>query len=121
MSQTDLDFTQLGSIQISPEVIGAIAGLAAVEVEGVVGMSGGFSGGIAQLLGRKNLAQGVKVEVGETETAVTVSVILVYGVKIPEVTYEVQRVVKQAVEAMASLNVVEVNVIVEGVQFPANG
>lgn len=121
MSQTDLDFTQLGSIQISPEVIGAIAGLAAVEVEGVVGMSGGFSGGIAQLLGRKNLSQGVKVEVGETETAVTVSVILVYGVKIPEVTYEVQRVVKQAVEAMASLNVVEVNVIVEGVQFPSNG
>lgn len=120
MTQTDLEYNNLGSIQISPEVVGAIAGLAAIEVNGVAGMSGGFSGGIAQLLGRKNLSQGVKVEVGETQTAITVSVVINFGIIIPEVTFEVQRVVKQAVEAMTSLNVVEVNVIVEGVQFNSN-
>jgi uncharacterized alkaline shock family protein YloU len=120
MTDTDLAYNNLGMIQISPDVVGAIAGLAAVEVNGVVGMSGGFSGGIAQLLGRKNLSQGVKVEVGETQTAVTLSIIVQSGIRIPDVSFEVQRVVKSAVEAMTSLNVVEVNVVVEGVQFNSN-
>ncbi|MEY4480051.1 MAG: hypothetical protein RLZZ267_729 [Bacillota bacterium] len=119
MAQLDLENVDLGSIQISPEVIGAIAALAAIEVPGVAGMSGGFTGGIAQLLGRKNLSKGVKVEVGETQTAVTVSIIISYGERVPEVCFEVQRIVKQAVENMAGLTVVEVNVVVEGVQFPS--
>ena len=62
--------TALGSIRIADEVVGIIAGLAATEVEGVAGMSGGVVGGIAELLGRKNFAKGVKVEVGEKEAAV---------------------------------------------------
>lgn len=120
MSQLDLDNIDFGSIQISPEVIGAISALAAIEVPGVAGMSGGFSGGIAKLLGRNNLSQGVKVEVGETQTAVTLSIIITFGERVPDICLEVQKVVKQALENMASLNVVEVNVIVEGVQFTSN-
>ena len=52
----DYERTEMGSIQIAPEVIEVIAGLATVEVPGVAGMSGGFAGGIAELLGRKYLS-----------------------------------------------------------------
>lgn len=55
----------LGSIRIADEVVSIIAGLAATEVDGIAGMSGGLVGGIAEMLGRKNFAKGVKVEVGE--------------------------------------------------------
>ena len=58
----DYHKNELGSIQIAPEVVEVIAGLATMEVSGVAGMSGGFAGGIAEWLGRKNLAKGVKVE-----------------------------------------------------------
>ncbi len=71
--------TDIGTIQIAPEVIEVIAGLATIEVDGVAGMSGGFAGGIVELLGRKNLSKGVKVEVGQREAAVDVNIIVEYG------------------------------------------
>lgn len=115
----DYEKTELGSIQIAPEVIEIIAGLAAVEVEGVAGMSGGFAGDIAELLGRKNLAKGVKVEVGQREAAVDVSIQIQFGYRIPEVAASIQQNVKQAIQSMTGLDVVEVNVHIHGVQFPA--
>lgn len=110
--------TALGSIRIADEVVGIIAGLAATEVEGVAGMSGGVVGGIAELLGRKNFAKGVKVEVGEKEAAVDLYIIMKYGVRIPDVALTVQENVKRAIETMTGLAVVEVNIHVQGVSFP---
>ncbi|RIX53396.1 Asp23/Gls24 family envelope stress response protein [Paenibacillus nanensis] len=109
--------TEIGTIQIAPEVIEVIAGLATVEVDGVAGMSGGFAGGIAELLGRKNLSKGVKVEVGQREAAVDVSIIVEYGNKLPEVASEIQRNVKRSIEMMTGLTVVEVNVHIHDVYF----
>lgn len=109
--------TEMGSIQIAPEVIEVIAGLATVEVEGVAGMSGGFAGGIAELLGRKNLSKGVKVEVGQREAAIDVSIVIEYGYRIPEVSSGIQQNVKHAIESMTGLNVVEVNVHIHDVHF----
>ncbi len=107
----------VGAIKIANEVVGIIAGLAATEVEGVSGMSGDFAGGIAEMLGRKNLSKGVEVEVGETEAAVDLYLVMDYGVKIPDVAWEIQESVKQSIETMTGLNVVEVNVHVQGVDF----
>ena len=59
--------TGLGAIKIADEVVSIIAGLAATEIDGIAGMSGGVVGGIAEMLGRKNFSNGVKVEVGERE------------------------------------------------------
>lgn len=72
---TEFSSTDMGNIRIANEVIEIIAGLAATEVVGVAGMSGGVAGGIAELLGRKNLSKGVKVEVGQKQCAVDVSIV----------------------------------------------
>ena len=108
----------LGAIRIADEVVSIIAGLAATEVDGVAGMSGGLVGGIAEMLGRKNFAKGVKVEVGEKEAAVDLYIIVKYGVRIPDVALAVQENVKQAIETMTGLTVVEVNIHVQGVGVP---
>lgn len=108
---------ELGSIKIANEVVAIIAGLAATEIEGVAGMSGGIAGGIADMLGRKNLSKGVKVEVGETETSVDIYVIVEYGSSIPDVAWNIQDNVRQAIEGMTGLDAVEINVHVQGVHF----
>ncbi|MGI6405222.1 MAG: Asp23/Gls24 family envelope stress response protein [Syntrophaceticus sp.] len=108
----------MGAIRIADEVVAVIAGLAATEVEGLAGMSGGLAGGFAEILGRKNLSKGVRVEVGEKESAVDIFVIVEYGVKIPDVALKVQENVKNAIESMTGLKVVNVNVHVQGVSFP---
>ncbi|CCU79341.1 Alkaline shock protein [Halanaerobium saccharolyticum subsp. saccharolyticum DSM 6643] len=107
-----------GSIKIADEVVGIITGLAATEIEGVAGMSGGLAGGLADMLGRKNLSKGVKVEVKEETALVDVYVIINYGNSIPDVAWKIQDNVKQAIEGMTGLNVKAVNVHVQGVNFP---
>jgi len=109
---------ELGNIKIADEVVSIVAGLAATEVEGVAGMSGGIAGGIAEMLGRKNLTKGVKVEVGDNECVVDLYVIIDYGHSIPDVSWNIQNNVKQAIEGMTGLDVMEVNVHVQGVHLP---
>ncbi|MCR2042600.1 Asp23/Gls24 family envelope stress response protein [Anaerosalibacter massiliensis] len=109
---------EYGDVKIANEVVAIIAGLAATEVEGVAGMSGGITGGISDMLGMKNLSRGVKVEVGEKECAIDIFVIVEYGSKISEVAFGVQENVKEAVETMTGLKVIEVNVNVQGVNIP---
>ena len=108
----------LGTIRIADEVVSIIAGLAATEIDGIAGMSGGVVGGIAEMLGRKNFSKGVKVEVGEREAAIDLYIIVKYGVRIPDVALAAQENIKQAIENMTGLSVVEVNVHVQGVSFP---
>ena len=103
-------------IKIADDVVAVIAGVAVSEVSGVADMAGGFAGGITEVLsGKKNLAKGIKVEVGEKDTKIDVNIIVEYGVRIPDVAFEIQNRVKKAVETMTGLNVVEVNVHVQGV------
>ncbi|WP_330392519.1 Asp23/Gls24 family envelope stress response protein [Geosporobacter subterraneus] len=112
-----IDSPDYGQIKIADEVVGIIAGLAATEVPGVAGMSGGLAGGIAEILGRKNLSKGVKVEVGEREAAVDLFIIVEYGAKIPDVSWQIQESVKKAIETMTGLKVVEVNIHIQGVNI----
>ena len=106
-----------GTIAYSNDVIATIAGLAATDVEGVAGLSGGIAGGLAELLGKKNLTNGVKVEVGNEEAAVDISIVINQGVVIPEVTEKVQADVKHTIETMTGLRVVGVNVYVQAISF----
>lgn len=106
-----------GSVKISNDVVAIIAGVAATEIEGVAGMSGGITGGITEMLGMKNLSKGVKVEVGNEEAAIDLFIVVEYGSKIADLGEKVQKNVKSTVETMTGLNVVEVNINIQGVNF----
>ncbi|HHW91771.1 MAG TPA: Asp23/Gls24 family envelope stress response protein [Firmicutes bacterium] len=108
---------ELGRTKVAEEVVAIIAGLAATEIEGVVGMSGGIVSGIAERLGRKDLTRGVKVEVGEEEVAVDLFLITQFGMSIPEIARRVKENVKEKIEAMTGLEVVQVNINVQGVHM----
>ncbi len=104
-----------GSVHIADEVIAIIAGLAATEIEGVKSMTGGFGGGLVELLGKKNLSKGVKVEVGEKEAKIDLYLVIEYGSVIHAVATKVQENAKKAVEGMTGLKVMEVNVFITGI------
>jgi uncharacterized alkaline shock family protein YloU len=106
-----------GTIRISDDVVATIAGVAAQDTAGIAGMSGGISEGWAKRLSGKNAQKGVTVEVGELETAIDLRVIVNYGVAIHDVCRQLQERVKESVQSMTGLHVVEVNVKVEGVQI----
>lgn len=109
------------NIKIADDVIAVIAGAAASEVPGVSSMAGGFAGGISEVFsGKKNFAKGIKVEAGEKETRIDVNIIVEYGVRIPDVAFEIQNRVKKAVESMTGLKVLDVNVHVQGVNTDSN-
>lgn len=103
-------------IEISNDVIAVIAGVAVSEVQGVASMSGGFAGGITEVLsGKKNMAKGIKVEKTENSAKIDVNIIVEYGSRIPDVAFEIQNRVKKSVEGMTGFKVEEVNVHIQGV------
>ena len=107
-------------IEISNDVIAVIAGVAVSEVQGVASMSGGFAGGITEVLsGKKNMAKGIKVDKTENTAKIDVNIIVEYGSRIPDVAFDIQNRVKTAVEGMTGLKVVAVNVHVQGVNTEA--
>lgn len=107
-----------GEINISNEVIASIAGIAAAEIEGVAGMAGGVASGIAEKFGaKKNPQKGVKVTTSPEGAVIDVLIVVAFGVRIPELAWEVQSNVKNSVESMTGTEVLRVNVFVEGVNF----
>ncbi len=104
------------TINISDEVVATIAGIAVSDVPGVFAMAGGFAGGIQEVLsGKKNLSKGIKAEIEGNDAKIDVNIIVNYGVRIPDVAFDIQTKVKKSVENMTGLNVEEVNVHVQGV------
>ena len=114
---TDISVTENGKVVFAPDVVATIAGLAASEVEGVSGLAGTVIEGISGIFSKKNLTKGVHVEVGQEETAVDLSVNVKYGYRIQDVCANIQKQVKNAIETMTSLRVVEVNIVVQSVTF----
>lgn len=108
---------ELGNIHISEEVLAAIAAAATLEVEGVNALSANLGSDLAELLGKKNLAKGIQVEMEEEKVKVELSILMEYGHTIPEVGKAVQDNVKNAVESMTGLEVAAVNVAVSGIAF----
>ena len=110
--------TESNEIKIADDVVAVIAGVAVSEIPGVYSMSGSFAGGITEALsGKKNMAKGIKVEVGAKEAKIAVNIIVEYGTRIPDIAFEIQNRVKKAVETMTGLKVAEVNVNVQGVNI----
>ena len=116
-----------GQISVAEGVVQKIAGKACREMGGVHAMGTSGSRMFGTLRERipgstgLNFAQGVGVEVGKTEAAVDLDIVVEYGVAIAELGRSIQRNVKQAVERMTGLRVVEVNIAVDDVYLPTDG
>ncbi|MNM49038.1 Alkaline shock protein 23 [compost metagenome] len=110
--------TEYGQINISNETIAMIAGSAAMECYGLVGMASRkqFKDGIAELLGRENLTRGVEVNLDNNRLAVYLYIIVSYGTKISEVAHNIQQKVKYVLNDVVGLEVSEVNIVVQGVR-----
>ena len=105
---------KIGEVQIADEVVAIIAGLAATEVDS---MAGNITNELVGKLGMKNLSKGVKVEVTEEHVSVNMALNLKYGYSIPDVCEKVQEKVKNAIENMTGLMVLDVNIKIAGVSL----
>ncbi|MDD5016449.1 MAG: Asp23/Gls24 family envelope stress response protein [Atribacterota bacterium] len=108
---------ELGNVTVSKEVVAIIAAQEAIKIKGVVGITSGYRGKLTNVLSRKDLAKGVEVWMKPGEAAITISIITAYEVGIFKVAEEVQRRAKDAVYAMTGLEVLKINVNVQGVKF----
>jgi len=108
---------ELGNIHISEEVLAVIAAAAALEVEGVGSLSANLGSDLAELLGKKNLAKGIRISVQEESVRVDVSILVKYGYTIIDVAKRVQDAVFTAIENTSGLSVESVNIHVAGVVF----
>lgn len=108
--------SNLGKVEISPEVIEVIASLAATEVEGV-SARGNFASGVVERLGRKTVGKGVKVELTEDGINIDVYVTMSFGVSIPDTAEKIQVSIRQTLNTMTALEPNRIDVHVVGVQF----
>ncbi|WP_100404519.1 Asp23/Gls24 family envelope stress response protein [Bacillus solitudinis] len=110
--------TQLGTVDVSREVVATIAGGAAVDCYGIVGMASQkqIKDGITDLLGKENFRRGVVIREENDDIHIDMYIIVSYGTKISEVAYNVQTKVKYQLEQMLGLEVDSVNIFVQGVR-----
>lgn len=108
---------ELGSVNISEEVLAVIAGAAAMEVDGVSALGTTLSNDVAALVSRKSVAKGVHLEVEGEAVMVDVTILVKYGYVVPEVAKNVQDAIQNAVMNTSGLDVASVNVAVSGVTF----
>jgi len=109
---------EYGKIEIDDQVIAVIAGSAALDCYGLVGMASRsqLRDGIADMLGRENLSRGVQIRREGDELHLDLYVIVSYGVRISEVAHNIQQKVKYVLEEIAGLKVDDVNIFVQGVR-----
>lgn len=112
------DEETIGNIKISVEVVSTIAGIAASEIHGVSCMYTSFVDGVAQRLGAKrNNTKGVRVDMSSNSVNIDLYIVVDYGIKIPELAWEIQENVKNSVETMTGLKVSKINIHIEGINF----
>lgn len=109
--------SDLGAIMVHHGVIAVIARIAALKVPGVVDMSGSFTDGIANMIGRNTGERGVRVDMQGQKVDLEVNIVVEYGAKIPQVAWAVQNEVRRAIEEMTGKKVGAVNVLIQSVRM----
>jgi len=104
-----------GKILVSNNILSAIAAKAALEIEGVAGVGAYFATVSGNKTIRKHMPKSVNVAVNGQDVKLALAITLKMGLKLHEISKEVQEKVKTAVETMTGLNVLEVNVRVNAV------
>ena len=108
-----------GKVEISEDVIAIIANNSAVEIDGVASIENGFANGIAEMLGKKGISKGVKIDVDRENSKIRlmISLSVKFGYKIPEVMFKVQEKIKSSIETMTGLCVTQININVLNIIF----
>ncbi|MEN1970131.1 Asp23/Gls24 family envelope stress response protein [Lentibacillus sp. N15] len=114
------DDTSLGTVEIAPEVIEVITGIAASEVDGLSSMRGNFATGVVERFGKKSHGKGVKVELTDAGIVIDLYVVLNFGVAIPEIAQKLQTNIRQTIKNMTALEIAEINIHVVGIQMESN-
>lgn len=104
-------------LKIANDVVGKIAAIAALEVEGVSAMGNNITTELLKKVGVKNLMKNVKVEILNGKVVLDLAITVDYGMNIPALSHKVQAKVKQAVENMTNLTVEDVNVRIAGISL----
>lgn len=107
-----------GTTQIADGVVAKVAGIAARQVPGVHSIGGGASravGALRSAVGQQDHGQGVKVEVGETQAAADLSIVVDYPLSVQQVANDVRQAVSDAITQLVGLEVVEINVEVSDI------
>ena len=104
-----MEDNKFGQVKISNDVIATIAGLAALEVEGIETT--------ATLTDKLLKNNGVKIQIEEEDVNLDVMVTIKYGMSIPDTAFKVQENVKNTVETMTGLKVSQVNIYIQGISF----
>ncbi|KMY29501.1 MULTISPECIES: Asp23/Gls24 family envelope stress response protein [Lysinibacillus] len=109
---------EFGQIDISTDVLAQIAGGAAVECYGIVGMASKHQirDGLTDILRKENFAKGVVIRKQDDNLHIDMYIIVSYGTKISEVAYQVQSKVKYTVDKTLGMSVKSVNIFVQGVR-----
>jgi len=108
---------EIGDITIKNEVVATIAAVSAMECYGLVGMTyKSAKSGLAKILKGEHLSKGVEVQVEETGVKINLFVIVQFGTKLSVVAENIIEKVKYNVEMQTGLNVIEVNLNIEGVK-----
>lgn len=108
-------------LKIANDVVGRIAAIAALEVDGVSAMGNNVTNEVMSKVGIKNLMKNVKVEILNNEINLELAITVDYGMNIPALSQQVQTKVKAAVENMTNLNVNDVNVRIAGINLAKEG
>jgi uncharacterized alkaline shock family protein YloU len=109
--------SNIGNVRIADDVVGVIARIAADEIEGIAGTSTSFTSGFKDMVIGKSTSKGIKAQINENDVTIEAHIRVRYGSNIPEIANKVQKNIKQSIENMTGLNVVAVNVLVQGISF----
>ena len=115
--------TAVGKTVIVDPVVAKIAGIAAREVPGVFALGGGAArlvGAVRDAMGNTDLSQGVKVEVGESQVAADVTIVVEYPQQLQAVANDVRAAVARAITELVGMEVAEINVTVTDVHIPGD-
>lgn len=108
----------IGSVKIADDVVSKIAALAALEIDGVSAMAGGFTSDNIEKVSPKNIQKSSKIFLSDGKVRVDMSILMNYSYNIPSTSKQVQDKVKSSIESMTGLDVTDVNVRVAGITMP---
>lgn len=109
---------RIGRVRLADDVVPVIASIAASEVEGVVSVADNMTSEILSKMGMRKAPKGVKVSIENKKVAVDMALGIDAGINVPETSRKVQEKVKEAIEEMIGLEVVDVNIRIASVLLP---